>query len=101
MPSIDYQSLRQTVTIQQVLDLLEFTPSERENDQLRGPCPVHRSKSSQSRSFCASPTRNAFQCFTCGAKGNQLDLWSQANRLPLYEAAIHLCERLQLDIPAR
>jgi DNA primase len=101
VPSIDYQALRQTVTIQQVLELLEFIPSEGANDQVRGPCPVHRSNSPDSRSFCANLTRNAFQCFTCGAKGNQLDLYSQVRSLPLYEVAIELCQKLQIDMPTR
>jgi DNA primase len=101
MPSIDYQALRQTVTIQQVLELLEFSPSSSAGDEFRGPCPIHRSKSPDSRSFCAKLTRNAFQCFSCGAKGNQLDLWRQATSLPLYEAAIDLCKKLQIDIPTR
>jgi DNA primase len=101
MPSIDYQALRQTATIQQVLELLEFIRSERANDQVRGPCPIHRSQSPDSRSFCANLTRNAFQCFSCSAKGNQLDLYSQARSLPLYEATIELCQKLQIDIPTR
>jgi DNA primase len=99
MPSIDYSALRSAISIEQVLDLLEFTHSAREGDKLRGPCPIHRSKSPQSRSFSVNLSRNAFRCFTCGAQGNQLDLWSKARKLPLYEAAIDLCRGLQIELP--
>ncbi len=98
MPSIDYQTLRQTVVIEEVLDLLEFIPSERKNDQVRFPCPILKSKSPGSRSYCANLIRNTCQCFTCCAKGNQLALSSQARSLPLHAAAIDLCSRLHLDV---
>ncbi|MEX0641727.1 MAG: hypothetical protein WD468_03450, partial [Pirellulales bacterium] len=38
-----------------------------------------------------------FRCFTCGASGNQLDLWSAAQQLPLFEATIDLCHRLGIE----
>jgi hypothetical protein len=43
-------------------------------------------------------SKKAFQCFhaECAAKGNVLDLWSLMHHLPLYEAALHLCETFQL-----
>jgi hypothetical protein len=31
--------------------------------------------------------------------GYQLDLWSAAGKLPLHQAAIDLCRRLDLDVP--
>jgi DNA primase len=43
--------------------------------------------------------KNAFRCFACGASGNQLDLWAQVQGLNLYEAAIDLCDRANVDIP--
>lgn len=99
MPSINYRALRSSVTIEQVLELLEFVPSANMGNEVRGPCPIHRSKTPQSRSFCANLARNAFQCFSCGAKGNQLDLWSQVRSMPLYEASIDLCRTLQIKPP--
>jgi len=100
MPSIDDQMLRRTVTFEQVLDLLEFIPSEREDDQVRGPSPFPIDII-QSRSFCANLTRSACQCLSCGAKGDQVDLWSQSDSLPLDEAAVDLCVCLQIGIPKR
>jgi DNA primase len=98
---IDYRALRDQVPISSVLRLLNFKPSERRGDQLRGPCPIHGSSSPTSRSFSVNLRLNAFQCFggSCGAHGNQMDLWAAAQRLPLYEASISLAERLGIDVP--
>ena len=53
MAGIDFALLRQQLTLQQVLDLVGFTATTRLGGQLRGPCPVHGSKSRKSRSFAA------------------------------------------------
>lgn len=99
MAGIDYRALRQQVRLAQVLDLLGFVPSARSGNQVRGPCPVHGSRTRRSRSFSAHLERHCWQCFHCGAAGNALDLWAAATRLPLYEAAVDLCRRLNLAIP--
>jgi hypothetical protein len=49
--------------------------------------------------FSVNSARSLFQCFKCGAKGNQLDLWFALSDLPPYEAAIDLCDRLRTDVP--
>ncbi|MBI3465075.1 MAG: hypothetical protein HY000_18765 [Planctomycetes bacterium] len=90
--------MRASTTLAQVLDLIEFVPSERRGDQLRGPCPIHGSTSANSRSFSANLRKNAFRCFHCGASGNQLDLWAAVNALDLQQAARTICERLGLEI---
>ena len=38
-----------------------------------------------------------FQCFGCGGKGNQLDLYVALTGLPIFEAALDLARRLQID----
>ena len=99
MPTIDYRVIRSRIRMQHVLDLLQFQPHRRLGNELRGPCPVHRSKSKQSRSFAVNVAKNAFRCFSCGASGNQLDLWAAARQLPLYEATLDLCQRLDEEVP--
>ena len=79
--------------------LIHFAPVRRGADQLRGPCPIHRSASAESRSFSVNIRKNAFRCFTCGATGNQLDLWSKVHGLTLFDAAVDLCDRLHLAVP--
>jgi DNA primase len=101
MPGIDYSLLRQQLCLTQVLDLLGFTAATRHGPELRGPCPVHGSRTPSSRSFAANLEKNCWRCFGCGAGGNALELYALLRRLPIYEAALELCERLHLPIPWR
>jgi len=83
----------------QVLELIGFVAHQSSGDQLRGPCPVHGSSSSKSRSFSANVQRHTYQCFKCGSLGNQLDLWAAVTKTDLHTAAIDLCEKAHVDIP--
>ena len=100
MPSIDFQQVRAAVSMAEVLELLGFDIKERVGDQVRGECPIHEpSKSGKHRSFSAHLGRNMFRCFKCGASGNHLDLWAQATKKSIYEAALELCNRLNKEGP--
>ena len=94
---IDFQTLRSLAPMSAVLELLGWTPVSQNGPQLRGPCPIHRSSSENSRSFSVNIEKQAFQCFGCGKKGNQLDLVAAITGLPLLEAAWTLAERLAID----
>jgi DNA primase len=96
MPAIDYRMLRREIDIKAVLKLLGFVPTSRRGDQVRGPCPIHRS---QNKSFSANLAGNVYRCFRCGSAGNQLDLWAAAKQLPLHQAAKDLCEKLHHPLP--
>jgi DNA primase len=83
-----------------VLELLGCSPATHTRGaQFRGPCPLHGSTSATSRSFSANLAQHGFHCFKCARKGNALELWAQANRLSLYDAAIDLCQRLNIPLP--
>ena len=99
--SIDFAELRCQVSIRDVLELLEFSPVSRSGSQVRGPCPVHRSRNAKSRNFSVSLEKNTYQCFSksCGSKGNQLDLHAAATGLPFYDAALSLCDKLGIQVP--
>jgi DNA primase len=99
MAGIDYRALRGRLRLGQVLDLLGFVPTTHWGAQVRGPCPIHGARSPRSRSFAAHLGRHCWQCCRCGAGGNVLDLWSAVTQLPLYEAALDLGRRLNLEIP--
>lgn len=98
MPSLDFQAVREAVNISRVLEIVDFAAAEQSGDQVRGPCPVHGSTSPVSRTFSANLLRNTFQCFKCGAKGNQLDLYAAVTRLAIHEAALQLCEKAGIDV---
>lgn len=101
--AIDFAELRRQVSISQVLELLRFQPAGRSGNQVRGPCPIHGSSSPKSRSFSANLEKNTYQCFakSCRSKGNQLDLYVATSGLPIYEAALELCEKLGIDVPRK
>ena len=97
--AIDFRRLRETVSMSVALELLHYRPTTRRGPQLRGPCPIHGSKSKRSRSFSVNTERGVFQCFGCGEKGNQIDLWMKLTKLPVREAALDLCDKLGIDPP--
>ena len=64
MPGIDLRQVRREITIQQVLDLLEFVPTARSGFRLRGPCPIHGSRFARSRVFSVSLLYHRYRCFS-------------------------------------
>ena len=99
MPAIDFRAVRWLLPPSRVLEMLGWSAVRRSGDELRGPCPLHRSQSPRSRSFAANLRKGVFRCFACGASGNLLDLYAAARGLSVYEAALELCERLELEVP--
>jgi hypothetical protein len=93
---LDFAAVRAAIAISDVLTLLAWQPTAGKGAQLRGPCPVHRSENSGSTSFSANLQKNAFRCFSCGKKGTQLDLFAAALGMPLYQATVELCRRLNV-----
>jgi DNA primase len=99
MPGIDFAAVQARIPLVDVLDWLGFVPCEGSGDQLRGPCPIHRSSAPTSRSFSANLSRHVYKCFKCGSQGNQLDLYASVTGLSLFEAAIALCKQFHCEIP--
>jgi len=98
-PRVDFAFVRQQVTMEQVLDHLGLRDRlAGRGSQRRGPCPIHSQHGNSKPTFSVHLNKKVFQCFhaECAAKGNVLDLWSLMHKLPLYEAALHLCETFQL-----
>ena len=98
LPAIDFVAVRAAITIATVLQLLGCQLKTR-GAQHRGPCPLHGSTSGTSRCFSAHLDDHIFHCFKCGHSGNALDLWAQANNLSTYDAAIDLCQQLNIPLP--
>lgn len=99
MPGIDFNVLRQEISIEQVLDLLGFEPVTRTGAQLHGPCPVHGSTSARSRSFSVNLELGRYHCHQCGSQGNPLELWAAVQKTSLYVASQDLCVTLGRDVP--
>jgi DNA primase len=101
MPGIDYRRARAQLRLPDVLALIGYRPHARHRWQWRGPCPLHGSRSTTSRSFAAHLGKNVFHCFRCGAGGNALDLWAALRCLPRHAAVLDLCQRLEQPVPWR
>jgi hypothetical protein len=99
MPLLDFRQARADLRLADVLALLGWTARTQRGVQVRGPCPVHGSRSPRSRSFAAHLGKNCWQCFRCGAAGNALDLWAQATRQDPYAAVLDLYRRLGRPVP--
>jgi DNA primase len=99
MPRIDYRTVRASIRLAEVLELIAYQPCWRQGEQGRGPCPLHGSRSARSRVFAVHLGKNVYHCFRCGAGGNALDLWAAVTRQPLYAAVLDLCQRLGRSVP--
>jgi DNA primase len=99
MPGVDFDRLCVEVPMDQVLDLLGFQSVSRSGPQWYGRCPIHESRSKRSRCFSVNLTLGRYYCHRCHSHGNQLDLWAAATQLPLYPAALDLCQRLGREVP--
>jgi DNA primase len=65
MPGVDFDVLRAEVSMEQVLDHLNFEPTSRSASQWHGPCPVHGSTSPGSRSFSVNVNTGRYYCRNC------------------------------------
>jgi putative transposase len=98
-PAIDFAAVRAALTMAAVLDLLGFQANSKHGAQQRGPCPLHGSTTGTSRCFSVNTSDHIFHCFKCGRSGNPLDLWAHATQLTPYDAALDLCQRLNIRVP--
>jgi DNA primase len=99
VPGVDFDRVRKEITMEQVLNLLDFQPSTRSGVQWYGRCPLHESTSARGRSFSVNVAVGRYFCHHCRSHGNPLELWAAATKLPLHQAAIDLCHRLGRDVP--
>ncbi|PWU12015.1 MAG: hypothetical protein C5B51_01680 [Terriglobia bacterium] len=84
---VDFRAIKQAVTIEQVLARYGVK-LKRSGKELRGKCPIHQGEGTGT--FHASTEKNAFQCFSCGAKGNVLDFVAAMEHCSVREAAVKL-----------
>jgi DNA primase len=101
MPGSAFRQARQEVRLSEVLALLRYQPRQRAGAHLRGPCPVHGSKSATSRCFSAHLVKNLWHCFRCGAGGNALDLWAAVTKQGICEAVLDRYRRLGRQPPRK
>ncbi|MEO8271090.1 MAG: transposase [Aureliella sp.] len=96
---LNFAKLREQVSMSQVLELLDWTPTRNSGGTLRGCCPMKCTEAKNDSSFAVNEAQKAFCCHRCGAQGNALDLWATSQNLTLFDATWDLIERLRLDPP--
>lgn len=97
MPGIDFALLRQRVTMEQVQDLLGWSPAWWRWHRQKGRCPH---KCSEALKACVISTRRQIWfCFRCHRGGNHLDFYAAATGQEVRAAALDLCARLGVDVP--
>ena len=97
MPGIDYAAVRRAIPMSRILKLLNYEAVIRRGARLRGWCPLTATCSPES--FRVDLGKNLFHCFSCGAGGNQLDLWAAFHDLALHPAAERLCHTAGIAVP--
>jgi DNA primase len=85
---VDFKAIKQAVSIQSVLDRYGINWLRKNKDELRGRCPIH--KGDGERSFHINTAKNAFQCFSCKARGNVLDFVAAMEQCSVRDAALKL-----------
>ena len=81
-----------------ILEHYEVNWLRKSKDQLRGRCPIHDGEGD--RAFHVSLTKEAFNCFSCGAKGNVLDFVAAMEQCSVREAGLKLSDWFALGSAA-
>ena len=99
MPGVDFDRLRQEISMEQILDLLGFQPSQRTGDQWYGACPLHDAPSGRARHFSVHVAKRRYCCHKCRSRGNQLELMAAFTKTLMHPAMIELCHALGREVP--
>lgn len=88
---VDFNSVKEAVDMQMVLDRYGVRALVKSGDELRGRCPIHKG-SERSKTFTVNTRKKAFKCFSesCGARGNVLDFVAAMEQCSVRDAALRL-----------
>jgi DNA primase len=85
---VDFKVVKQAVSMQMVLDHYNINWLRKTRDELRGHCPIHKGEGD--RTFHVNLSKGAFNCFSCHARGNALDLVAAMEQCSVRDAALKL-----------
>src|SRR2546421_11430699 len=94
---VDFKAVKDTVAMQMVLAHYQVNGLRKEKQELVGRCPIHQGEGE--RAFHVSLTKNAFNCFSCKARGNVLDFVAAMEKCSVRDAALKLTEWFSISIP--
>src|SRR5216684_2748575 len=87
---VDFQMVKEAVTMPMALDHYQVNWLRKEKQELVGRCPIHQGEGD--RAFHVSLSKNAFNCFSCKARGNVLDFVAAMEKSSVRDAALKLTE---------
>lgn len=85
---VDFRSVKESVTMSMALDHYQVNWLRKSKDELRGRCPIHNGEGTDT--FHVNISKNAFQCFSCKARGNVLDFVAAMEKCSVRDAALKL-----------
>lgn len=87
---VDFRAVKAAVTMQMLLARYGLERLRQSGQELRGQCPIHQGDGE--RSFHVNLSKNAFNCFSCHARGNVLDFVAALEDCTIRDAAVKLAE---------
>ncbi len=88
---VDFAEVRRVVTMAMLVDHYGIDWLRKTGDELRGRCPIHAQAKGE-RAFHISLEKNVFNCFSCGAKGSQIDFCMAMEGISVRAAALKMQE---------
>jgi DNA primase len=84
---VDFKAIKAAVSMAAVLERYQVRGLKKQGDELRGRCPIHNGEGD---AFHVNVNKNAFQCFSCQAKGNVLDFVAAMEKCSVRDAGLKL-----------
>jgi len=94
---VDFKVIKSAVNLQVVLDHYGINWLRKNGNELRGRCPIHQGEGNDA--FHVNLVKNAFQCFSCKAKGNVLDFVAAMEECSVRDAAVRLAQWFTIAEP--
>jgi DNA primase len=85
---VDFKAVKAVVKMETLLDHYRIDWLHKSGNEFRGRCPIHQGEGQNT--FHVSLAKNAFQCFSCKARGNVLDFVAAMEKCSVREAALKL-----------
>src|SRR5437867_7173126 len=87
---VDFKAVKSAVSMQMLLDRYQINWMRKSGGELRGRCPIHKGDGQDA--FHVNVTKNAFNCFSCHARGNVLDFVAAMEKCSVRDAGLKLKE---------
>jgi DNA primase len=94
---VDFKAIKSAVTMQMVLDRYGINWLRKNGEELRGRCPIHQGEGQST--FHVNVSKNAFNCFSCKARGNVLDFVAAMEKCSVRDAGWQLQEWFTIEKP--